>query len=280
MGILNINDDSFSGDGRLDPEWALERARAMVRAGADVVDVGGESARTNRAAVPEEEELRRVLPFLERFGSPGVGLEPRDAEQVFPPLVSLNTWRPKVVEGCLGAGFDLLNDMGALPGDTNARLCARIGAALLIMHSRGEPKVCHRHVAYPDVMEELGRFFSEKTAMALAAGVPRESLLLDPGLDFAKQREDNLRLMRELAEITAGPFPVLLPVSRKGVVGEVLGIPDAAERDAGSLACLVAGARRGAAVFRVHNVDAAWLALRALEAMEPPGVACEDRARC
>ena len=110
--------------------------------------------------------------------------------------------------------------------------------------------------------------------------MPRESLLLDPGLDFAKQREDNLRLMRELAEITAGPFPVLLPVSRKGVVGEVLGIPDAAERDAGSLACLVAGARRGAAVFRVHNVDAAWLALRALEAMEPPGVACEDRARC
>ena len=263
MGILNINDDSFSGDGRIDPGWALERAVEMVREGADILDVGGESARTNRTAVPEDEELRRVLPFLEAIGPALREAVPRDADQVFPPLVSLNTWRPKVVEGALGAGFDILNDMGALPDDTNARLCAKIGAALLIMHSQGEPKVSHRHVTYSDVMEELARFFSEKTALAIKAGIPRESLLLDPGIDFAKQREDNLRIYRELEKFTRSGFPVLLPVSRKGVIGEVLGIPTAADRDAGTIACLVAGVRRGAAVFRVHNVGAAWLALRA-----------------
>jgi dihydropteroate synthase len=262
MGILNINDDSFSGDGRLDPRWALERAAEMVRAGADILDVGGESARTNRAAVPEDEELRRVLPFLEAVGPALRDAVPRDAEQIFPPLISLNTWRPKVVEGALGAGFDLLNDMGALPDDTNARLCAQIGAALLIMHSKGAPKVAHRHVAYPDVMQELMEFFTEKTGLAMRAGVPRESLLLDPGIDFAKQRADNLRIYRELEKLTRSGFPVLLPVSRKGVIGEVLDIPNAADRDAGTIACLVAGALRGAAVFRIHNVDAAWMALR------------------
>jgi dihydropteroate synthase len=178
-------------------------------------------------------------------------------------LISLNTWRPKVVEGALGAGFDLLNDMGALPDDTNARLCARIGAALLIMHSKGAPKVSHRHVAYPDVMDELREFFAVKTELAMRAGVPRESLLLDPGIDFAKQRADNLRIYRELEKLTRSGFPVLLPVSRKGVIGEVLDIPNAADRDAGTVACLVAGALRGASVFRVHTVDAAWMALRA-----------------
>ena len=264
MGILNINDDSFSGDGRIDPAWAVGRALEMVREGADIVDVGGESARTNRAAVPEDEELRRVLPFLEAIGPALREATPRDAEQVFPPLISLNTWRPRVVEGALGAGFDLLNDMGALPDDTNARLCARIGAALLIMHSKGEPKVAHRHVTYPDVMEEMERFFAEKTSLAVAAGVPRESLLLDPGIDFAKQRGDNLRIYRELERLTASGFPVLLPVSRKGVIGEVLDLPNAADRDAGTIACLVSGVLRGASVFRVHDVGAAWMALRAV----------------
>jgi dihydropteroate synthase len=267
MGILNINDDSFSGDGRLDMDWALERAVRMAREGADIIDVGGESARTNRAAVTVEEELRRVLPFLELIDEALKQAEPRDADQVFPPLVSLNTWRPKVVEGALDAGFDLLNDMGALPDDTNARLCARIGAALLLMHSKGEPKIGHRHVAYDDVIAELEIFFREKTRIALNAGVPRESLLLDPGLDFAKQREDNLRILRELPRIVRLGFPVLLPVSRKTVIGEVLGIKEAAKRDAGTVACVAAGALRGAAVFRVHHVEATWFTLRALERM-------------
>lgn len=267
MGILNINDDSFSGDGRLDGDWALRRAVEMVAEGADIIDVGGESARTNRGPVGEAEEVARTKPFLERFGEAVAGAVPRDRAQVFPPLVSLNTWRPGVVRGVLDTGFDILNDMGALPDDTNARLCAEIGAALLIMHSKGEPKVPHRHVTYRNLMEEMEEFFVEKTGVALRAGVGRNSLILDPGIDFAKQAGDNLLLMRDLKRITALGWPVLLPVSRKSVIGRVLDLPVPADRDAGTVACIVAGSLRGASIFRVHNVDAAWMALRVLEAV-------------
>jgi dihydropteroate synthase len=268
MGILNINDDSFSGDGRLDVEWALGRAREMVSEGADIIDVGGESARTNRDAIGEDEELRRVLPFLEKFERAMAGATPRDNAQIYPPLVSLNTWRPGVVEGALEAGFDILNDMGALPDDKNAKLCARIGAALLIMHSKGQPKVSHRHVTYPDVIKELEEFFDEKITMAMQAGLTREHIILDPGIDFAKQTEDNLKIYRELEKLTAKGFPVLLPVSRKSVIGRVLGIENPSGRDAGTAACIVAGCLRGASIFRIHHVGAAWQTLRTLEILK------------
>jgi dihydropteroate synthase len=267
MGILNINDDSFSSDGKIDTEWALARAVEMVAEGADIIDVGGESARTNREAISEEEELRRVRPFLENFECAMKTAVPRDGDQLFPPLLSLNTWRPGVIEGALEAGFDILNDMSALPEATNARLCAGIGAALLIMHSRGEPKVRHTHVTYPNVMGELLAFFEQKTTMAIEAGVLRESVILDPGIDFAKQVDDNLRIFRELVRLTSLGFPLLLPVSRKSVIGRVLGIEKPADRDAGTMACIVAGALRGAAIFRVHNVSAAWFGVRAVEAL-------------
>lgn len=267
MGILNINDDSFSGDGCLDVEWALRRAVEMVGEGADIIDVGGESARTNRGPVGEEEEIARTKPFLERFQDAMRCAVPRDGGQVFPPLVSLNTWRPGVVRELMGAGFDILNDMGALPDETNARLCAGIGAALLIMHSKGEPKVPHRHVTYSNLMEEMEAFFVEKAALARRAGVLKKSIILDPGIDFAKQVEDNLLVMRDLERIARLGYPVLLPVSRKGVIGRVLGLKNPAERDAGTVACIVAGCLRGASIFRVHHVDAAWKTLRTLEIM-------------
>lgn len=267
MGILNITDDSFSSDGRIDTAWALTRAVEMVREGSDIIDVGGESARTNREAVSEMEELRRVRPFLEEFQKAMESATPHDVQQVFPPLLSLNTWRPGVVEGALDTGFDILNDMGALPDATNARLCARIGAALLIMHSRGEPKVKHTHVSYPDIMGELMEFFAQKIALAVEAGVPRESLILDPGIDFAKQVDDNLRIFRETGRLTSLGIPVLLPVSRKSVIGRVLEIGNPVDRDAGTVACIVAGTLRGASIFRVHNITAARLAIRSLEAL-------------
>lgn len=265
MGILNINDDSFSGDGRIDAAWALEQARVMTGLGADIIDVGGESARTNRPAISPEEELRRIRPFIQGFEAALSTATPRDAEQVFPPLLSLNTWRPEVAGPALEAGGDLLNDMSALPDDQNARLCARTGAALLLMHSVGAPKIPHTHVAYPDVMETLHTFFREKIALAEAAGVPREALVLDPGIDFAKQTADNLRIYRELEALQPFERPILLPVSRKGVIGNVLGIDQPADRDAGTAACIVAGHSRGAAIFRVHHVDMAWRTLVSLE---------------
>jgi dihydropteroate synthase len=178
--------------------------------------------------------------------------------------LSINTWRSEVVERILPLGGDILNDISALPTPRNAALCAQHGAALLIMHSVGQPKVPHTHIAYPDVMAELDRFFEEKIALALSAGLSRDQIILDPGIDFAKQRQDNLRIYRDLERLHRFGRPILLPVSRKSVIGEVLALPDPRDRDAGTLACIAAGMRRGAHIFRVHNVAAAAQAVKVL----------------
>ncbi len=268
MGIVNVNDDSFSGDGTLDFAAAVEMARDKVRAGADVIDVGAESARTNRAAVDVAEEIRRFLGFLDRWDDVWSGLEPRDADQVWPPLVSANTWRPEVVEAVLATGkVELVNDMGGLPDARNAALCANAGAALLIMHSVGEPKVPHVHQQWDDVIGAMLAFFREKLELAAAAGLPDDAVVLDPGIDFAKQRDDNLTVYRELARLQEFGRPVLVPVSRKTVIGEVLGIDDPQERDAGTVACIAASMARGAQLFRVHDVEAAWQTVKTLDAL-------------
>lgn len=266
MGIVNVNDDSFSGDGTLDFEKAVAMARAQVAAGADVIDVGAESARTNRAAVSVAEELRRFAGFFERWENVWQGLKPRDAEQIWPPVLSANTWRPEVVEGVLKAGkVELVNDMGALPDDRNARACAAHGAALLVMHSVGEPKIPHFQQQWDDVMGEMERFFEEKLALAAAAGLARDAVVLDPGIDFAKQREDNLTVYRQLGRLQKFGCPVLVPVSRKTVIGEVLGLPDPLDRDAGTIACISVAMTRGGQIFRVHDVEAAWQAIKVLD---------------
>ncbi len=271
MGIVNVNDDSFSGDGTLDFKAAAERAREQVRAGADVIDVGAESARTNRAAVSVEEEVRRFTGFQERWEDVWSGLEPRDEMQVWPPVLSANTWRPEVVGAVLRAGkVELLNDMGALPDDRNALLCAATGVALLIMHSVGEPKVPHFQQRWADVMGEMEAFFETKIGLACSAGLPEDALLLDPGIDFAKQREDNLTIYRELDRLRRFGRPVLVPVSRKTVIGEVLDLPDPLCRDAGTVACISAAMERGAVIFRVHAVEAAWQAVKVLDALRFP----------
>jgi len=262
MGIVNITDDSFSGDGSLDIDYALTLARTHIAAGADIIDVGGESARTNRRAIAEEEECARVKPFVQRFSE--VSCDPVDGIQLFPPLLSINTWRPKVAAEVLNVGGHLLNDMSALPTDANARVAAAHGAALLVMHSVGLPKEEHTHIFYQDVLGTIERFFEEKIRTAMAAGVSRDAIVLDPGIDFAKQKSDSLRIYRELDRLKRFERPILLPVSRKTVIGDTLGIPDPAERDAATLACVVAGVLRGASIFRVHNVPAVSQALRVI----------------
>src|SRR5688572_28775309 len=201
MGIVNVNDDSFSGDGTLEIEAALAQAKRQAEEGADIIDVGAESARTNRAAVAVEEEIRRFQEFLERWPETIAGATPKDDAQLWPPVLSANTWRPEVVEAVLPHHVELVNDMGALPDDRNAQLCAAAGASLMIMHSAGEPKVPHFHQKWDDVMGSMEAFFEAKIAMAVNAGLPREALVLDPGLDFAKQRDDNLMVLRELERL-------------------------------------------------------------------------------
>ncbi|GAA5480534.1 dihydropteroate synthase [Haloferula helveola] len=264
MGIVNVNDDSFSGDGTLVIEDALGIARAHAEAGADIIDVGAESARTNREAVAIEEEVRRLYGFFERWELVVAEAVPRDSEQVWPPVISVNTWRPEVVEAVLGQGVELINDIGGLPDDRNARLCARTGASLVIMHTVGEPKVPHFHQSWTDVVAAMERFFDEKVLMAEKAGLAAERIVLDPGIDFAKQRDDNLTVYRDLERLGRFERPLLVPVSRKTVIGEVLDLPDPVERDAGTVACAAAAVRRGGSILRVHNVEAVWQSLRVL----------------
>jgi len=263
MGIVNLSADSFSGDGLVDVDAAIERARALAADGADIIDIGAESARTNRPPITETEEAAQLCRFIERWpaAAPGSGA-------ANPPLLSINTWRPGVARAALRLGGHILNDIGALPTDENARICADTGAALLIMHSVGAPKVAHTHVGYDDVMLRIEAFFSEKIELAVRAGISRDALIIDPGIDFAKQRADNLRIYRELARLTRFERPILLPVSRKTVIGEALGIAEPAARDAGTVACIVHGMLHGAAIFRVHNVRAAAQSIRVIQAVE------------
>jgi dihydropteroate synthase len=264
MGIVNINDDSFSGDGSLNIDQAIAQAAAQIGAGADIIDVGGESARTNRAPISVAEEISRLRPFVTRFAKCYSTISPGDEEQVFPPMLSLNTWRPEVLRALLPLGIDIVNDISALTDPQNAALAAEYGAALVIMHSVGEPKVPHRHMQYADIMQTLDDFFERKIAEATKAGLSREAIILDPGIDFAKQRPDNLRIYLELDRLSRFERPILLPVSRKTVIGEVLDLPEPKDRDPGTIACVVAGMQRGAHIFRVHNVNATSLAIRAI----------------
>ena len=272
MGIVNLNDDSFCGDGTLDSDVALAQAQQMAANGADIIDAGAESARTNRAAISVDREVARFTSFIGAYQAWSAAAArqppPWDAGQVWPPLLSLNTWRPEVVAAILPLGGHLLNDIGTLPDAQNALLCARHGAALVIMHSVGLPKQKHTHIGYPDIMAELDRFFIEKLAMCQAAGLPAESVVLDPGIDFAKQEADNLTIYRELKRLSRYSRPILLPVSRKTVIGDVLALPNPLDRDAGTLACIARGLSTGAHIFRVHNVRATAEAVKVLWALE------------
>jgi len=272
MGIVNINDDSFCGDGTLDVRAALDQARSQLQEGADVIDIGAESARTNRGPISIDEEVARLIPFMKawptliaEFPNP-----PFDSTQLWPPLLSINTWRSEVAEQVLPLGGDVLNDISALPDARNATACARHGVALLIMHGVGQPKVAHTHVGYQDIMSTLDAFFVEKITLATSPGLSLDHLLLDPGIDFAKQRDDNLTIYRELGRLSRFQRPILLPVSRKTVIGHALNQLDPLDRDPGTVACIASGMQRGAHLFRVHNVKAAAQAVKMLWALREP----------
>ncbi len=256
MGIINVGSESFSGDALKSAEAAIARAESMIANGAEIIDVGAESARTDRKAMEASREIEILLRFVRLYQKAGL-----------PALLSINTWRTEVARAVMETGGDLLNDLSGLPNAKNASICAETGAALLIMHTIGTPKIAHTEVVYEDVMTALNEFFFAKLALAEDAGLHRDQIILDPGIDFAKQRPANLRIYRQLELLENFQRPILLPVSRKTVIGEVLGISDPAKRDAGSIACIVAGLLRGAHIFRVHDVKAASQSIRICEAV-------------
>ena len=225
----------------------------MLDAGALVLDIGGESTRPGAQPVSAGQELDRVLPVLRELSGWNVPL-------------SIDTHKPEVAQAALGAGAHLVNDVSGLRDPGMVRVCAEAGAAACIMHMQGEPRSMQTSPKYQGVVAEVFGYLRSQGHMALQAGVP--GMLLDPGIGFGKTLTHNLELLRSLAELTAGPDPVLVGASRKKFIGTLGGAEQAADRDPGSVAVHLHAARRGAAMIRVHDVAGHVQALRVQTALE------------
>ena len=242
MGVVNVTPDSFSDGGvHLDADVAAAAARRVIDEGAVIVDVGGESTRPGSAGVSVEEELRRVVPVLDRLG----GELP----------VSIDTSKAAVARAALERGAILVNDVTALRGDPElADVVARAGAYLCLMHMQGDPRTMQEEPRYDDVAVEVASFLEERLAFAVAQGIPEERICLDPGIGFGKTVAHNLELLARLGEIVAIGRPVVIGTSRKSFLGRITGRERPEDRLAGTIATNVIALERGARVFRVHDV--------------------------
>ena len=254
MGIVNATPDSFSDNqGPKDPEDLAERGLRLVADGAAIVDVGGESGRTDTEPVPVEEEITRVVPVVERLAARG-------------ELVSADTWRGPVARAALDAGAAMINDVSGLTDESLAAACAESGAALVITHTQAPPKT-KAYPHYDDVVASVRDFLAERMVAARALDVEEDRIVLDPGIDIAKTPAESVELLRRLPELAALGRPLLLAVSRKDFVGALTERPPA-QRDAGTLAAVGAAIEAGASIVRVHDVAGARDYLRVRHALE------------
>lgn len=257
MGIVNLTPDSFSDGGRFrDAEEAAEAAHAMVDAGAALVDVGGESTRPGAHAVPPDQELARILPFLELVrGRLGVPL-------------SVDTRKAEVARAALQAGASVINDVSGLAFDAElAGVVADTGAGLVLMHMRGDPSDMAGRARYADVGREVADELRLAVDRARRAGVAERAVVVDPGIGFAKDARHSLALLSDLAALRDLGFPIMVGPSRKSFLGSVVGVP-VSERLPGTLAACVAAYFQGARLFRVHDVGPVVQALAVAEALE------------
>jgi len=250
MGIVNASPDSFSDPGRRTTARLLAHARDQAAEGAMLIDVGGESGRTDTSPVPEREEAARVVPLIEPLAAEGL-------------LVSIDTWRAPVARAALAAGAAMVNDPSGLADPRVAEACAEVGAALVITHTRLPPKR-KGFPPYRDVVEDVLGLLGERAEQARRRGVGQDQIVFDPGIDLAKTPAQSVEVLRRLDELCALGRPVLVAVSRKDLVGAVTGRPPR-ERLAGSLAALAEAVDRGATILRVHDVAATrdYLRMRA-----------------
>ena len=268
MGILNVTPDSFSDGGKfLDSTRAVAQARAMIAAGADIIDVGGESTRPGAAPVTAEEEIRRVLPVVEC----GSGLSAatsggRGTEA--PPTFSVDTTKAAVAEAALRAGARIVNDISALRFDAGmVDVVREHRAGLVLMHMQGTPATMQAQPRYADVVREVREFLAERIAFAVARGIRREQIAVDPGIGFGKKVEHNLELLARLEEFATLGCPVVVGASRKSFLGKITG-REPGERTAGSVAAATWAVARGAKILRVHDVAETRDAVRLVEALQ------------
>lgn len=256
MGVLNVTPDSFSDGGRfLALDASLRKAERMVEEGAAIIDVGGESTRPGARAVDAVVELRRVVPVLEALAGR------------LPVPLSVDSSKPEVMQAAVEAGAGLINDVRALREPGALESAAACGVPVCLMHMQGEPRTMQQDPSYGDVVEEVRAFLSERVATCEQAGIPRSKLLIDPGFGFGKTLQHNLDLLRDLGQFVDLGLPVLVGLSRKSMIGAILGDVPVERRLQGSVAAALLAAREGASILRVHDVAPTVEALKVLTAL-------------
>lgn len=257
MGILNITPDSFSDGGRYGTvERAVTRAIELAVEGADIIDIGGEKAGPGDP-VSVADELARVIPVIEAV-----------KREISVPI-SIDTIKPEVARAAVTAGVDIINSISGFVEPAMRRVAHESRAAIVIMHIRGTPRVANPNPVYADVTSEVRTFLEERVATCIAAGIPANRIIIDPGPDFGKTTEQSLTVIRELRKLTDLPYPVLLAASRKRFIGDVLGT-DVGERLEGSLALVAWGVLHGVKIVRVHDVRASKRVAAMTEAVLRP----------
>ena len=256
MGIVNVTPDSFSDGGAHDTtDAAVAHALRLVEEGADLLDIGGESTRPGAAEVEVEEELRRVVPVIERL-----------AAQVAVPI-SIDTSKPEVMRAAVQAGAGMINDVYGLRREGALDAAAALGVPVVLMHMQGEPRSMQAAPQYDDVVGEVHRFLAERIFAAEMAGIPKQRIVVDPGFGFGKDTAHNLQLLAQFERFIELGVPVLAGLSRKRSIGELTGRDVPADRVAGSVAAHLIAAQRGAAIVRVHDVAATVDALKVWNAV-------------
>ena len=260
MGVLNVTPDSFSDGGDFfSVGAACERALAMAAQGAAVIDIGGESTRPGAAPVPAAQEIDRVIPVIEAL------------QDELPVPISIDTRKPEVMRAAVAAGAGLINDVGALQAPGALQAAADCGVPVCLMHMQGEPGSMQAAPRYDDVVAEVGDFLAGRVAACEAAGIDRGRLLVDPGFGFGKNDDHNLALLAGLRAIAGLGLPVLVGLSRKSMIGRLLGLA-VNERLAPSLALAMMAVERGARLVRAHDVAETWQALQLYTAVIEHGV--------
>ena len=260
MGILNITPDSFYANSRTAIEEVVAKAGQMLADGADILDIGGESTRPGSEAVEAEEEQARVVPVIEAL------------RKAYPEaVISIDTYRASTARAAIKAGADIINDISAMEADAEMLdVVCETNVPIILMHMRGTPKDMQTQCEYKNVVEEVAVHLAERANLLRERGVGSDKIILDPGIGFAKNAEQNLKLMRDLNVLTSFGYPVLLAASRKGTIGKVLGELPAEERLEGTIATSCQAVYAGANMVRVHDIKENLRAIRMLEAILCP----------
>ncbi|BFM35985.1 dihydropteroate synthase [Acinetobacter towneri] len=256
MGILNVTPDSFSDGGRHnEKDAAVARALEMIAEGATVIDIGGESTRPGASPVSVEEEIRRVVPVAEALSTYDV-------------VLSIDTSQPEVIRAAVAAGAHIWNDVRALTRPNALQTAAELNIPVIIMHMRGEPTTMNNLDQYDDVTADVIAELQQRVADALAEGVKPENIMIDPGFGFAKNAQQNLKLLNELYQLNGMGYPILSALSRKRFIGEALGGAEPTQRAVGSVAAHLLSIQQGACMVRAHDVKAMSDAIKVWQAMQ------------